>query len=140
MIDIKQIILNDLSMYKYEQDYSGICLYEVFRLSYIILLLLLLPLGRVSTLPYTALYTHHTYKKNIHRIYTHNFGGIRMTLAAGNNRMCVPILTQCHLSWKAPEPIYLLKGRIGYEYRVNIGRHSKTRGVQMHLTSVTKCT
>lgn len=71
---------------------------------------------------------------------THNFGGIRMTLAAGNNRMCVPILTQCHLSWKAPEPIYLLKGRIGYEYRVNIDRHSKTRGVQMHLTSVTKYT
>lgn len=59
-----------------------------------------------------------------------------MTL--GNNRLCVLILTQCHLSWKVPEPIYLLKGRIGYEYRVNIGRHSKTRGAQMHLTAVKK--
>jgi hypothetical protein len=86
-------------------------------------------------------------KKEKHSSYTHNFGGIRMTL--GNNRIrvcvcvcvcvCMAILTQCHLSWKTPEPIYLLKGRIGYEYRVNIGRHSKTRGVQMYLTSVTKC-
>lgn len=108
------------------------------RILYIIIITILL--CRVSTLPYIRLYIHHTYKKNMHHIYTHNFGGIRMTLATGNNRMCVPILTQCHLSWKAPEPIYLLKGRIGYEYRVNIDRHSKTRGVQMHLTSVTKRT